>query len=532
MVGLFRANPRAFDGGNMNRLKAGVSLKVPDADAIMMPSPAAARREIAAQTEDWRAYRKSIADSVAGDTAAPAPQAAGQTSGGKLAGPQTPAPQPAQAQKDVLTLGKNATLPGQQADTEAQLREQEADATAREKALAESAERIALLEKQIQDMQAMVERQGGNAAARDGAGAGPLAAPAPVAAPGWYEPLLSNPLYWGGGLALIALGGLLWWTMAGGARRSKPALPFEDSLMKNDAPGVSIATHPGGTSVNTGHSSFLTDFSQTGLAAIDTQDVDPVAEADVYMAYGRDSQAEEILKEAVGKYPERHEIRMKLLEIYAARRNTAAFESVAGALLAALGNPPGAMWDSACELGRVIDPGNPLYGEAVAPIAETTAPAASMPVTEPASPVAVPRDTMTSNVLEFDSAEPASKGASASETLPDPASSLASDNAADKLDLPEFDLSLDTSADVPVLDSGFAEANGPDSKFDFSGLDLDLGPDAGDAAADEVSTKLDLARAYVEMGDKEGAREILGEVMKEGSEAQKTSAQALLDSLA
>ena len=47
----------------------------------------------------------------------------------------------------------------------------------------------------------------------------------------------------------------------------------------------------------------------------------------------------------------------------------------------------------------------------------------------------------------------------------------------------------------------------------------------------EVGTKLDLARAYMDMGDPEGARNILEEVMSEGSVAQKQEAQRLLESL-
>ena len=79
---------------------------------------------------------------------------------------------------------------------------------------------------------------------------------------------------------------------------------------------------------------------------------------------------------------------------------------------------------------------------------------------------------------------------------------------------------------------GLEDDNGPDSKFDFSGLDLDLGEAGGnDLELDEVGTKLDLARAYVEMGDKEGAREILNEVLAEGSDKQKSDAKDMLSSL-
>nr|MBA2690838.1 pilus assembly protein FimV [Burkholderiales bacterium] len=72
--------------------------------------------------------------------------------------------------------------------------------------------------------------------------------------------------------------------------------------------------------VDTGNSSFLTDFEKTGPGIIDIEEVDPVAEAEVYIAYGRDAQAEEILKEAMVKDSSRHEIPLKLLEIYSARK--------------------------------------------------------------------------------------------------------------------------------------------------------------------------------------------------------------------
>ncbi len=47
----------------------------------------------------------------------------------------------------------------------------------------------------------------------------------------------------------------------------------------------------------------------------------------------------------------------------------------------------------------------------------------------------------------------------------------------------------------------------------------------------EVGTKLDLARAYMDMGDPDGARNILEEVMHEGSNTQKQEAQRLMESL-
>jgi pilus assembly protein FimV len=51
------------------------------------------------------------------------------------------------------------------------------------------------------------------------------------------------------------------------------------------------------------------------------------------------------------------------------------------------------------------------------------------------------------------------------------------------------------------------------------------------ATMSEVGTKLDLARAYLDMGDPEGARAILDEVLQEGNAVQKQEAQRLMVSL-
>jgi len=60
-------------------------------------------------------------------------------------------------------------------------------------------------------------------------------------------------------------------------------------------------------------------------------------------------------------------------------------------------------------------------------------------------------------------------------------------------------------------------------------MDVDLSEDQADE--DEVKTKLDLARAYAEMGDSGGAADILDEVLAEGNDQQKQEAQQLKDSI-
>ncbi|HQT32038.1 MAG TPA: FimV/HubP family polar landmark protein [Thiobacillus sp.] len=592
LVGLYRDNPRAFDG-NMNRMKAGTTLAVPSSEKAASIAQQDAVREIKLQSDDWRAYRQSLAGKVQEAPAAkPEPT---QASSGKLTPKVEDRAKPApEAQKDVLKLSK-VTPPATAAagkldekraaqEKQDKLRALEEDAIARQKALKESEQRAAMLEKQIQDAQKLIEmKEKANTAAAPGpavvaaAPVVPVPAPAPVVqkpapvaaveAPAestenWFTPLLANPLYWGGALVALGLGGALWWMMAGGSgRRRKTGTALDDSIMSGGdvRPTSVIGGAASGGSINTGDTSFLTDFSQAGLGTIDTHDVDPIAEAEVYMAYGRDAQAEEILKEAISKNPDRPEVRVKLLEVYAARRNTAAFESVAGELYAALGNKQSPLWDKACEMGRSIDPTNPLYGGvqsaapavAVGTVAATDVIAGGAVAVEPEPFAAAPfgavademkepdfepvaeSDPVTNAPFEFESAghvlnfdaQPAAVAAPAD---------LEADTHGLDFDLPDLDLPASATDDLKLdLDLGLEEDNGPVSKFDFSGLDLDLGDSGGnELELDEVGTKLDLARAYVEMGDKEGAREILTEVLAEGSDKQIADAKGLMSSLA
>jgi pilus assembly protein FimV len=555
----------------MNRLKAGKTLNLPAAEQMAAITQKEAMREIKLQAEDWRAYRQKLAAAV---SAAPEAEAAPeQASSGKITPKVEDRAKPApEAQKDVLKLSKttpSSAATAAKADEaralQEKLRAQEEDATAREKALKESDQRVAMLEKQVQDMQQLVEMKE-KALVEAPAPAAPKPAPAaavPVVKPppastepaaSWYAPLLANPMYWGGGLAALGLGGVLWWMMAGGGRRRKgTGASLDDSIMSGGdvRPNTIIGAASGG-SVNTGDTSFLTDFSQAGLGSIDTHDVDPIAEAEVYMAYGRDAQAEEILKEAIGKNPDRHEIRVKLLEIYAARRNTVAFESVAGELYAALGSKQSPLWDKACEMGRSIDPTNPLYGGVQSDAAAASTVAATAAVAggamafaddQPASPgdaepmPAVepepePEPVTMGTPLEFESAgHVLNFDTQPGEGTKADSGYVEMDTQGLNFDMPDLELP-EPSDDTLKLDLGLEEDNGPDSKFDFSGLDLDLGDANGsDLELDEVATKLDLARAYVEMGDKEGAREILNEVLAEGGERQKADAKGMLSSL-
>src|SRR5439155_18674603 len=89
--------------------------------------------------------------------------------------------------------------------------------------------------------------------------------------------------------------------------------------------------------------------------------VDPLQEAEVYLAYGRDAQAEEILLDALKTSPSRLAIHGKLLEIYAARRSVPQFATLADDVYRQT-KASGPEWEHALSLGRVLDPANPLFG--------------------------------------------------------------------------------------------------------------------------------------------------------------------------
>jgi pilus assembly protein FimV len=186
----------------------------------------------------------------------------------------------------------------------------------------------------------------------------PAAPPPAIEEPSLFDELLANPAIpaaLGGVLALLL--GLGAWR----ARQRRKSAQVDSSFLESRLQPDSFFGASGGQRVDTAEgaptgSSMVYSPSQLDAAG----DVDPVAEADVYLAYGRDLQAEEILKEALRTNPQRIAIHSKLLEIYAKRRDAKAFEQLAGEAYG-LTNGVGPEWSHICELGLDLDPSNPMY---------------------------------------------------------------------------------------------------------------------------------------------------------------------------
>jgi pilus assembly protein FimV len=622
LIAIYRANQDAFLHENINLVRTGRVLILPTADTASSISNETADELVMSHREEWDQYRSRIAARPARAEAASGQRAVTGKIGDK---PETAPPGAAQ---DQVRLSKaDPAKPGAAARAD--------DAAARERALRESQSRVTDLEKNVADLQRLLELKNQQLAELEKkAGAKPApakpeapkpapppvvaeapkpapwvlaeapkpaaeapkplpaaplpeakkaepapeakkaeparpkpkAAPPPPPAPSLLDEFLDNQIALIGLAAVVAL--LLGYGLWSWRRKRATQARFSDSVMGGAAGGTAPSFGESDAAAAAGSSQV--SVSQT--AGMEAEEVDPIAEADVYMAYGRDAQAEEILKEALQKDPSRIPVHAKLLEIYAKRNDTQAFEHTA-AKLKNLTNGSGPEWDKASSLGRSIDPANGLYGAAgaaagavatAAAFGTTSGPAAAPTIdfdigggtSSGMGTTDIPLDDQskpaTPSTIDFDlgagTTPPSAKEPDPDATLlapldfdlnvggeekkpyvPEPAPASVAESASGL----DFDLNLDLGGDQPSM----SDQTGP--AMDLSSISLDLGSagEAGGAASSndpkwqEVATKLDLAKAYEEMGDKDGARELLGEVMKDGDAAQKGQAQQLLTKL-
>ncbi|MGZ8992876.1 MAG: type IV pilus assembly protein FimV, partial [Burkholderiaceae bacterium] len=190
------------------------------------------------------------------------------------------------------------------------------------------------------------------------------AAPPPAAPreePGFFSDLLSNTGTLLGLIGIVALLAALFGWSWYRKRRAESSDRFKDTGEGAQANSLFGAT--GGQSVDTGTSTFNSSFIPAA-SQLDSNEVDPVAEADVYIAYGREEQAEDILKEALRLQPDRHAVRVKLMEIYARRGDKTSFMAVAEELRERTG-ATGEDWERGVKLGRTVDPAHAMFAGAV-----------------------------------------------------------------------------------------------------------------------------------------------------------------------
>lgn len=445
LTALFQGNRSAFLGDDINRLQAGKILRVPDAEGVRQVAGDRPRQQLVGQSADFGRYRQKLAEQAAASPAKEAPVQRG--SGGKIGARVEDRAPIGSGGTDQLKVSKSeegARAVGSGEKSVARLQALEEDLVSRDKALREANARLAELEKSIKELQRLVELKSQGLAAQIQSEAppaqpavqppvsqAPVSAPAPApepekpAAPPMPEPApeakppvaappeppkpapapapvkppeLQPPATQDDSSMYLGAGGILALLLGWGGyklyqRRRAQGAPTTTPAMSEFGDGASsVFGAVGGQSVDTGSSSQIqTDFSQSGLSSIDTDEgVDPVAEADVYMAYGRDAQAEEILLDALKTDPGRTGVHLKLLEIYAQRKNLKQFETTATELYSLTGGN-GQDWEKAAALGRKVDPDSPLYripAPGAAPV--TTPPQAAHAVAPGAAAAAAP----------------------------------------------------------------------------------------------------------------------------------------------
>ncbi len=478
------------------------------------------------------------------------------------------------------------------------------------------------------------------------------------------EPASDNLYYLGvggAGIGVLSLLGWLWWRKRKVDRETNADSMFASSSWKqkaeaNESLSMPIVEENASYNVGTvGESSFLSEFTPSDFGAFDTEqsEIDPISEADVYLAYGRYQQAEELMRHAINDQPDRDECKLKLLEIFYANENKQAFESYAGELAAEGKKDEPDFWAKVIEMGSEICPDSALFSSQIAAHESAAAKLNSPADLNDESNIGA-GDTDDANEMDFDMSafetpsdfdassgqdtiEPEDNGldfekaayeapsdqaplepeestldfdvdvfeassdleqAESKDAEPDldltafeaevdddknngsldfDLNLLAEDSTEDEStfesaddgseqdietydfglneteteakEIGEFDLSTleDTADDFDFSDNTSSGLNSGldkdvfDGDFEFN-FDLDMATaasedqDAEDGIADltdmdEWETKLDLAKAYIDMGDAEAAKDIADEVYEKGSSEQRKMAMELLEDL-
>lgn len=673
MMALLKANPHAFIDSNVNRLKKGFVLRVDDPALYTAMSKVEAARAISQQTREWQDYREAVAAKAGERQTATADVGTSRSTASGKSEPKLTLVAPNGKQQGTGTGGEaadgdmqeqlmlalessaaqrkdNEELQGRVDDLEAQLQDmqrllalKDSDMATLQKQLREQGTAVTLPSEKVAQAapEAKTEpkpkpveksapaaagqpkpeatKPAETAAAKPATPAKPEQKPKPKPKPRVMpqpqpEPSFIDMLL-GDQLMLIAGGGVIVLLLLLGLvisrRRGKGG--FQESILSG---GTSSMLNTG-SDESRSETSFLSDLAISGMGggsiSADEGEVDPITEADVFMAYGRYQQAEEVLKKALDSNPDRPDVIGKLFEVYFNTREKDKFDELVDASAAAVQDNE-SIWPSIVSMGQQISPENPLFAAAEASEAPSVPAPRPEPITEDVLDIGLDLDELsaemeseadTSDSLDLGldlgdlEAEPVAETAPAQKapaeetvasdldfdldfgddsTTAAPAPEASSDMGDLDFDLGELDageemapapaeemavnaeLELDSAALGDIQEEGLGDLDLGDLDFGDLGdstpaaeepaevsldlSELDTGDDFGDLTSDdsstsgadddifgdgdEISTKLDLAQAYIEMGDGEGARSMLDEVVVQGNAQQKQQAEALL----
>lgn len=655
MLAIQALNPDAFVDGNINRLKTGQVLRLPDITQSTALAQPQAIAEVSAQNAAWRQRQRSPQGQVAGK---PQLDATRRTQAGN-------APSSTQA-KDNLSLvsaqaakkgGKGAAGDSRALSDKLAMTQEELDTTRRDNEelksrAADLQSQLDKLQKLIQlknDQLARLQAQTGEPAAIPAQlpgepaaePAAPVATPAPAPEPvkpaaapasteGKFNDLLTNPIVLGilGGAALlVVLLLLLLWARHRNARREEEkhlrmarALAEEPEFVSNidqdlppdsfeglevPPPSVKLATAvapaaapaPAPVVETVVAPTVASVLAPLAVAVAQENSSDALAQAQYHIDRGHLNQAADVLEQAIKHEPKRSDLRLKLMEVYGLQNNKDGFVTQerqlvangenhaqveqlkarfpAMAVLAA--GVSAAVAAAALDAQYVKDLLDDKPASAAQADTFDTDFDLSLDDLEAASPAEIAQDQQTFETLLKQQTESKADAQDLSDfdldlQLDPPASQTDDDflsgleeqikdvppvepptltpAALDEFDLPEdFDLSLADEPSKPAAkpDAFASELDDVNAELDRLSQSLEHPPiepsfTAEDAAlgaedepdfdflsgTDEVATKLDLAQAYIDMGDADGARDILSEVLTEGNEGQRGEAKEML----
>lgn len=499
MLALYDNNPSAFYKKNINALKKGAILQVPNNEQTNSRTEAQALSDYKEQNALWSNSSKSTAKTSKLNKASDSEQAAATDSTVKEQ-PEVVAEEatlklvtPGQELKPEISVeGNLQTTPIGSDDPAMQANMAIEMATTLEQENKDVKSRLNDLEGQVDKLQRLLALKDQQLAELQSKKTDTPSSVKPESTEQGTTTDSSNdniPFYAGGALLIGLLGLFL-------ARRKKNVSEQSDDHLfttenpdqPHDNPIDEETISSELTEEDTSESeTLLSEFTPSEFSATQlSQEADPLAECDVYIAYGRYQQAEDLIEKTLAIDPGNLAYRLKLLDVYFASNDHERFEKLALSLEGLKETDP-ATWNSIAEMGESICPDSRLF---ISPLVEET---------NVDSSEVSPADNQTNDLPEIEIDTPAES------------------NDADEPTKDEFEFDFDLIKNEPPLNE------------DITQTDAET-PDLENSDNDE-ETKLSLAQAYIEMEDLVSAKQALEDVIASGDENQKRTAQQMLDNL-
>jgi len=508
MLAIFEANPEAF-AGNINMLKAGATLRIPSADEVFQINRGDAFNEVQRQHSVWN-----------GDVAAyvaPEPSRPSLT----LVPPDE---DPVGGDYDALSTyepqSQEQEIEGRISELEAaNVSNQQSLIEIRDNELASLRQELANIRGEIYEppVESLVDDTSIDDTQLDDEVVDTIVPSLTTirTSPSSNKIFVDKVIefltgFWGIiiGALILVMSGLIWFMRRGVDDNDRPWEMFDSDEI---VAGSILATPTTPDSIHDGDAMAIVE-QDSGVhsipedmveAAINLDQSNPIAEADFHIAYGLYDQAADLINGALELDPSDKPLMSKLCEIYFVWGNRDAFISAATKFKANIGGSGSESvdWDKIVIMGQQIATDHEMF-EGVE--------------------LGAGDDTQQGVDFDFDF-DVAGKTPTIESTMTGVTAETNLD-LDDTIEQPRDDATVEQSR--PTLPEGAAEV--PTTSVAPENISGDL-HDA--RTIREVGTKLDLARAYVDMGDAAGARSILEEVLDEGDDPLKQQAQQLLDSL-